>query len=107
MAEKKEKLRLCPFCGGDAKTTWHWLNNQFHYDFVRCQKCGNRTDDMLENVDKAITAWNTRTDDVLLEALEKISHIENEWNGCIPECEICCKVQEIAVQAIAQAKEQE
>lgn len=41
----------------------------------------------------------------LLVALKRISDIENDWDGAIPECDVCCKIKEIAEQAIAKAKE--
>ena len=36
----------------------------------------------------------------LKEALEKIKQIEDAWDNCIPECNVCCKVQEIAIKAL-------
>ena len=62
--------------------------------------------ELLERLLKKYTkaeADNTAKDKRISElkvALEKISHIENEWDGYIPECEVCCKVQTIAEKAL-------
>ena len=34
------------------------------------------------------------------EALQKIKDIEDDWDNCIPECDVCAAVQLIAEQAL-------
>ena len=36
----------------------------------------------------------------LKEALKEIKAIEDMWDNCIPECNVCLKVQDIAEQAL-------
>lgn len=51
-----EKLKLCPFCGGEAMllgTTIHW---------VVCSKCSVETYG-YHDIEGAIDAWNSRVSD--------------------------------------------
>ena len=36
----------------------------------------------------------------LKEALKEIKQVEDIWDDWIPECDVCCKVQDIAEQAL-------
>ena len=61
------KLKPCPFCGGDAEITkWH------EGYFVECkeQRCGG-TIGAYKTEEKAIEAWNTR--------------VEKTCEGCVHE----------------------
>lgn len=50
-----EKLKPCPFCGGEAELIKIY-NTQWHY--VQCVKCKVKTEHKTEQ--EAINAWNTR-----------------------------------------------
>lgn len=57
-----EKLKLCPFCGGVAKTYRHVLANNRPHDAVyrvECKSCGARTK-FLYTEKEAIAFWNMR-----------------------------------------------
>ena len=54
--EYKEKIKPCPFCGGEAE-----LNSGVE-NWVECTVCHNRTDTWLCD-SKAIERWNRRTND--------------------------------------------
>ena len=68
-----EALKPCPFCGcafpavgydGDAKTL-----GRKECITARCRQCGGETRKFSSQAE-AITAWNTRTDDNRIEALQ-------------------------------------
>ena len=53
----KEKLKPCPFCGGEAyanETDW----KGWWHGWVICEKCGVKIDKQTK--DEAIEAWNRR-----------------------------------------------
>ena len=53
----EEKLRNCPFCGGEAyanETDW----KGWWHGWVICEKCGVKIDKQTK--DEAIEAWNRR-----------------------------------------------
>jgi Lar family restriction alleviation protein len=52
--EYEEKLRPCPFCGGEAKSR---KSNGVYYVF--CTNCSTKTVDSI-TPDSAIDAWNRR-----------------------------------------------
>lgn len=67
------ELRPCPFCGGEAELKSHYLVSSVGWGksymtyHVRCKVCENRTVafnglDDLSPKDKAIEAWNRRSD---------------------------------------------
>lgn len=49
-----EKLKCCPFCGGDAEIKSSLLNH-----WIKCLKCGIETKTKLCKKE-AIAAWNRR-----------------------------------------------
>lgn len=81
----KDKIRTCPFCGGNAQThirqaqflgqrSWDGAKKMTYYVYVSCNKCKSRgrpfkTDPLIEPCtsdftkweEKAIEAWNGRT----------------------------------------------
>lgn len=60
-----DKLRECPFCGGEAK----WFNTECK---VYCVNCACSTIEFIDKRD-AIEAWNTRKPmDRIVEQLEKL-----------------------------------
>ena len=63
-----EELKSCPFCGGKAVSSEQTTDkkNEFEFGWIGCQKCrcfinyiNNR-----DGKNKAIKAWNRRTDNV-------------------------------------------
>lgn len=61
-------LKPCPFCGGEAH-----LSNWSDGAYVWCE-CGVKTEVYLHSgcVDKAVEAWNRRTDDHFREVKEMV-----------------------------------
>ena len=68
--EKSEKLKPCPFCGGEARVDRY--NDEYCRDyylfFTRCQDCKVRTPEIHSHIDdssgayeRAIKVWNRRT----------------------------------------------
>lgn len=59
-----ERLKPCPFCGGEAK-----LNDGGISTYVACTVCDNRTFEYYhsvgDSVPSAISAWNYRTLDIV------------------------------------------
>jgi len=49
-----DKLRECPFCGGEAK----WINPNYTIGNIFCKECGTSTQTM--HITMAIKVWNTR-----------------------------------------------
>lgn len=60
-----EKLKKCPFCGGQAT-----LVENFDDVWVRCENCGAITD-FFRTAKEAVTAWNTRQIENKLESENK------------------------------------
>ena len=65
----KNKLKPCPFCGGDARFTYTTYEEPPMYSVV-CTKCklminkdeyGNKTDLCYTSISQAAKAWNKRT----------------------------------------------
>lgn len=73
-------LKPCPFCGGEAH-----LSNWSDGAYVWCE-CGVKTEVYLHSgcVDKAIEAWNRRTDDHFREVKEMI---KVDWMDGDPYCD--------------------
>lgn len=60
-----DKLKPCPFCGGEADTEWH-----HGYWGVRCTSCYAEV--TADGMNDAIEAWNTRKPmDRIAEKLEE------------------------------------
>lgn len=56
------ELKSCPFCGGDATIfIKDWDNRADEYKIV-CTKCGVQQEEYTFHKDKAIEAWNKRTE---------------------------------------------
>lgn len=51
----EEKLKSCPFCGGEART----IPYSFEDFAVRCKECGCGTG-IYDTEEEAIEAWNRR-----------------------------------------------
>lgn len=52
-----EKLKPCPFCGGEAESKELW-NRDYE---IECKKCGARSGEYLKEK-YAIENWNRRVD---------------------------------------------
>lgn len=58
-----EKLKPCPFCGGEAEVLRNpIINGAIHNAVVHCEECKARTTIYVFEKD-AIEAWNTRAVD--------------------------------------------
>ena len=66
----KQKIKACPFCGGEGK---HLLLFGFH-DY-HCDRCGCSTKSYMTEQD-AFNAWNKRASDA--ETLKMLAEIEAE-----------------------------
>nr|DAR29687.1 MAG TPA: restriction alleviation protein [Caudoviricetes sp.] len=79
----KNKLKKCPFCGGEA----HVFENETQKEYyVRCRKCYARTDVYRVSKADAIAAWNQRAVEPTFtrEELEFIIALCNEYE--VGEC---------------------
>ena len=57
---KKNKLKKCPFCGGEAiESAFSWGNITDEYT-IQCTICGVRTTVLKK--EEAIEAWNRRAE---------------------------------------------
>lgn len=66
-----EKLKPCPFCGGEAEKSYIKRKKLFakfmfpynsHYVYIRCKVCG-ATSKVKWSKEEATEAWNRRADD--------------------------------------------
>lgn len=58
------ELKPCPFCGGKAELIrWSIWEGSEITDFVQCTECTADGKHFHDEPDKAIAAWNRRTDD--------------------------------------------
>ena len=58
----KEKLKSCPFCGGEARVTGSESLGSVNYYYVYCTECNTCTDEYAGR-QSAIEAWNKRVAD--------------------------------------------
>lgn len=54
-----EKLKYCPFCGGEAILLW--LGNIAEGDWIKCVSCECQTK-LYSTTSEAIEAWNRRAE---------------------------------------------
>jgi len=81
----KDKLKACPFCGGEAKI--HFENGfEFRsiFYYVSCEKCGCRTDANTESEELAIKTWGARAIQIpsveeLEETIKKFSRNSGDY----------------------------
>ena len=75
-----DKLKPCPFCGGEADTEWH-----HGYWGVRCKSCYAEV--TADGMNDAIEAWNNRKPmDRIVEQLEEELRLsEEEKRRCVAE----------------------
>lgn len=67
------ELKPCPFCGGEAKLFTYRLGEDSEGAHVECRGCYAKsadTEDAYADVATASAAWNARTDDARIAALE-------------------------------------
>lgn len=55
-----DKLKPCPFCGGEVKLSFHPYYGTYR---VRCYGCGCYVNQHCAIEDEATEAWNRRTED--------------------------------------------
>ena len=55
-----EKLKACPFCGGEA-ALWTFFDLYESYYYISCATCGVRTK-YIDTEDLCIEAWNRRAE---------------------------------------------
>lgn len=66
----EDRLKPCPFCGGEADTEWH-----HGYWGVRCENCCAEV--TADGMDDVIDKWNTRKPmDRIVEQLKEVSFVE-------------------------------
>lgn len=58
-----EKLKSCPFCGGEAQVETILLENNDEAWRIGCPKCGATSAEPKWDVGIAIIAWNMRTNE--------------------------------------------
>ena len=58
----EEKLRNCPFCGGEAKLYSRAVDWLLSEHLVRCKKCHCITD-TYDTKEEAVEVWNRRVAD--------------------------------------------
>ena len=71
----EQKLKPCPFCGGEAEV---WVSNITEREVIYCEVCDARI--MKPNEQEAIASWNKRvppTNKDIEEYIEK-THKENK-----------------------------
>lgn len=73
-----DKLRECPFCGGEAKLRNRGMNTP---NYVFCENCG-AVSKITETEADAIKAWNKRSYiDEIVEQLERLPNVNSDyWN---------------------------
>lgn len=78
-----EKLKPCPFCGGEAKLCH---GNAAPFWYITCTKCSYYTLD-FQDKDEGISAWNTRHNNKTVEEMtynetwELVSHRFKHYKG--------------------------
>ena len=58
-----EKLKPCPFCGGEASIDWgyHLYGPPVTYN-VECRRCTAKIEYPYDSEEEAIKAWNRRVE---------------------------------------------
>ena len=59
----EQKLKKCPFCGGEAEIYGFDINDGYHNYIPRCTKCFATIPVWRETEEEAIIQWNKRMDD--------------------------------------------
>lgn len=54
----EDKLKPCPFCGGQAHVAVYYPNTEKEFYVVECEGCGVQS--MPNNFSSLIKHWNTR-----------------------------------------------
>lgn len=79
----EDRLKPCPFCGGEARVEEHKFWNDITRSFdiktysVVCDECSSTSFQHYRIKQEAIKAWNTRKPmDRIVEQLEEVSFVE-------------------------------
>lgn len=82
-----EKLKPCPFCGGEPFMVGAEIDGRAHY-IVKCTACHSTSGVMQMNRSKAAEAWNRRAERTCHNALK-----ESDYGGVWPiphfKCSSC------------------
>ena len=73
-----EKLKPCPFCGGEAEMTGD-DHTAFYLCRVRCLNCNGNAGRYFQTQAEALAAWNQRTESREREAMEKLRAMNCLW----------------------------
>ena len=74
-----EKLKPCPFCGGEAEMTGD-DHTAFYLCRVRCLNCNGNAGRYFQTQAEALAAWNQRTESREREAIESIRFIADQYD---------------------------
>lgn len=78
-AERSDKLKDCPFCGGEAVIQTK-VGERWGVPFVECRDCNTRTS-LEGTVEDAIAAWNRRPESVCVgcKLQEQKTEVKRLW----------------------------
>ena len=81
MVAKMSELKICPFCGGEAKIDCYLYFDEFDDWFIRCTSCFCRTR-TFKTKKSAILTWNNR------KPMERIVERLEEYEGTYVDVDI-------------------
>ena len=72
-----DKLKPCPFCGGEAKIK----ENGAEYNYISCKRCKNGT--AYGYQDQVIARWNTRAERTCKNTQHDLDFMCSECGKCV------------------------